>query len=64
MNVDEAFHPLSHHGENPDKQEKLARVQTYQIERFAKFAKRLASIKEGDQQPAGQHDHPVRLGPR
>ena len=48
VQVDEAFHPLSHHGEDPDKQEKLARVQTYQIERFARFAKRLASIKEGD----------------
>ena len=34
VNVDEAFHPLSHHGEDPDKQEKLARVQTYQIERL------------------------------
>jgi hypothetical protein len=48
MQVDEAFHPLSHHGEDPGKQDKLARVQTYQIERFARFAKRLASIKEGD----------------
>ena len=49
MQVDEAFHPLSHHGEDPDKQEKLARVQTYQMERFARFAKRLGSIKEGNQ---------------
>ena len=48
VNVDEAFHPLSHHGEDPDKQEKLARVQTYQIERFARFAKRMTSVKEGD----------------
>ncbi|HMA11773.1 MAG TPA: DUF1552 domain-containing protein [Steroidobacteraceae bacterium] len=48
VNVDEAFHPLSHHGEDPEKQEKLARVQTYQVERFARFAKRMASVKEGD----------------
>jgi hypothetical protein len=48
IQVDEAFHPLSHHGENPEKQDKLARVQTYQVERFTRFAKRLASIKEGD----------------
>ncbi len=48
VNVDEAFHPLSHHGEDPDKQEKLRRVQTYQMERFAKFAQKLQSIKEGD----------------
>jgi hypothetical protein len=48
VNVDEAFHPLSHHGEDPDKQDRLARIQAYEAERFAKFAKRLASIKEGD----------------
>jgi hypothetical protein len=48
VQVDEAFHPLSHHGENADKQEKLARVQTYNIERFTKFTKKLAGIKEGD----------------
>jgi hypothetical protein len=48
INVDEAYHPLSHHGENPDKQDKLRRVQTWQMERFAKFAQKLQSIKEGD----------------
>ena len=48
INVDEAFHPLSHHAEDPDKQDRLARIQTYQTERFARFAKRLQSIKEGD----------------
>ena len=48
VSVDEAFHPLSHHGEEPGKQEKLVRVQAYQTERFARFAKRLASIKEGN----------------
>jgi uncharacterized protein DUF1552 len=48
INVDEAFHPLSHHGENPEKQEKLRRVQTWQVERLAKFAQKLQSIKEGD----------------
>jgi len=49
INVDEAYHPLSHHGEDPDKQEKLRRVQTWQMERFAKFAQKLQSIKEGNQ---------------
>jgi hypothetical protein len=48
INVDEAYHPLSHHAEDPDKQDRLARIQTYQVDRFARFAKRLASIKEGD----------------
>jgi hypothetical protein len=48
VNVDEAFHPLSHHGEDADKHEKLVRVQGYQADRFNRFLKRLASIKEGD----------------
>ena len=48
INVDEAFHPLSHHGENPEKQEKLRRVQTWQAERLAKFGQKLQSIKEGN----------------
>lgn len=48
VNVDEAFHPLSHHGEDPAKHEKLVRVQAYQTERFTRFIKRLQAIKEGD----------------
>ncbi len=47
VNVDEAFHPLSHHGEDPAKHEKLVRVQAYHTERFNKFAERLLSVKEG-----------------
>ena len=48
VNVDEAFHPLSHHGEDPDKFARLVRIQAYHAERLNRFAKRLASIKEGD----------------
>ncbi|HUG73887.1 MAG TPA: DUF1552 domain-containing protein [Steroidobacteraceae bacterium] len=48
VNVDEAFHPLSHHGEDPDKHEKLIRVQAYQTERFTRFIQRLAEMKEGN----------------
>ena len=48
VNVDEAFHPLSHHGEDAGKHEKLVRVQAYQTDRFTRFIKRLESIKEGD----------------
>ncbi len=48
VNVDEAFHPLSHHGEDPEKHERLVRVQSYHTERLGKFAKRLASVKEGN----------------
>jgi hypothetical protein len=47
-NVDEAFHPLSHHGEDPAKFEKLVRVQAYETARFTRFIQRLAGIKEGN----------------
>jgi hypothetical protein len=48
VNVDEAFHPLSHHGEDPDKFERLVRIQAYHTDRLNRFAKRLASVKEGN----------------
>ena len=48
VGVAEAFHPLSHHQENPDKWEKLVRVQAYQTERMAKFAERLKSIEDAN----------------
>jgi hypothetical protein len=47
VNVDEAFHPLSHHGEDPEKFERLVRIQAWHTEHINRFAKRLASIKEG-----------------
>lgn len=48
VNVDEAFHPLSHHGEDPAKFERLVRIQAWHTARVNGFAKRLASIKEGN----------------
>jgi hypothetical protein len=48
VNVTEAFHPLSHHGEDPEKLAKLVRIQAYHSERMAKFAKRLKGMKEGN----------------
>jgi hypothetical protein len=47
LNVSEAFHPLSHHGEDPEKVERLLRVQVYHTERMAKFVKRLQGIQDG-----------------
>ncbi len=64
INVDEAYHPLSHHGEDPGKQDKLVRVQTWQMERFAKFAQKLQSIKEGDRNLLDSVDDSVRVEPR
>jgi len=48
LDVSEAFHPLSHHGEDPEKIERLLRVQVYHTERMAKFAQRLKGIQDGE----------------
>jgi len=48
LSISEAFHPLSHHGNNPDKMGKLVKIQTYHTEVFANFVKRLAETPEAD----------------
>jgi hypothetical protein len=48
LDVDEAFHPLSHHGEDPQKIQRLLRVQVYHTERLLKFAQRLKGIRDGE----------------
>jgi hypothetical protein len=48
LNVSDAFHPLSHHQNDPTKLDRLAKVQTYHTEMFAKFADKLAATKDGD----------------
>ena len=48
LGIAEAFHPLSHHGNNPQKQEKLIQIQRYHTEVFAKFVERLAKAQEAD----------------
>ncbi len=48
LGISEAFHPLSHHGEDPEKIERLLRVQVYHTERMAKFATRLKGIRDGE----------------
>ncbi|HEY1900173.1 MAG TPA: DUF1552 domain-containing protein, partial [Steroidobacteraceae bacterium] len=48
VNVTEAFHPLSHHGEKEDAFAKLVRIQAYHSARMAKFAQRLKGMKEGN----------------
>jgi hypothetical protein len=48
LGVAEAFHPLSHHGNSPDKMAKLVQIQRYHTEMFAKFVDRLAKAREAD----------------
>jgi uncharacterized protein DUF1552 len=48
LGIAEGFHPLSHHGNNPQKQDKLVQIQTYHTLVFAKFVERLSKAQEGD----------------
>ena len=47
LGIAEGFHPLSHHGNNADKQTKLVQIQRYHTEMFAKFVERLSKAQEG-----------------
>jgi hypothetical protein len=46
LGIAEGFHPLSHHGNNPEKQAKLVQIQRYHTEVFAKFVERLSKAEE------------------
>jgi len=48
LGIAEAFHPLSHHGNNAQKQEKLVQIQRYHTEMFGKFVERLAKAQEAE----------------
>jgi len=48
IGVSDAFHPLSHHQNDPAKLDRLAKVQTYHSEAYARFLKRMASTQDGD----------------
>ncbi|HEV7632404.1 MAG TPA: DUF1552 domain-containing protein [Steroidobacteraceae bacterium] len=58
VGIPDAFHPLSHHQNNPDKLDRLVTIQTYHTTRFAKFVKRLADMKDGD---GSMLDHSIIL---
>ena len=48
LGISEAFHPLSHHQENPAKMDKLAKVQSFHTQVFTTFLDRLARTPDGD----------------
>jgi len=48
IGVSDAFHPLSHHANNKDRIEKLVKVQTYHVQRFADFIDKLAKTPDGE----------------
>jgi hypothetical protein len=48
IGVSDAFHPLSHHNNEPAKMDRLVKVQTYHSQVFAKFLDKLAAMPDGD----------------
>ena len=48
IGISDAFHPLSHHANKLESLQKLVRIQTYHMERFAGFIEKLDSIEDGD----------------
>lgn len=48
IGVNDAFHPLSHHQDDPAKMDRLVQIQTYHTEVFASFLQRLADMPDGE----------------
>jgi len=48
IGISDAFHPLSHHQNNPQKLERLAKVQAYHTQVFAKFVKKMSETPDGE----------------
>ena len=48
IGVPDSFHPVSHHANDVSRLEKLAKIQTWHVERFAAFVSKLAKIPDGD----------------
>src|SRR5690606_37236263 len=46
VGVSEAFHPLSHHGDDPDKMDRLVRLQAFHTSTFNYFLEKLDSMEE------------------
>lgn len=48
IGVPEPHHPISHHGNNPDKLAKLAKINQFHVTLFAEFLQKMAATPEGD----------------
>jgi hypothetical protein len=48
IGIADAFHPLSHHANNPAKLTNLAKLQAWNTSAFAKFAAKLQSLPDGE----------------
>jgi hypothetical protein len=48
IGVSDAHHPLTHHGNDPDKIAKVAKINRFHVSLFAEFLEKLRSTPEGD----------------
>jgi hypothetical protein len=48
IGVPDSFHPVSHHANDRGRIEKLVKIQTWHMERFAAFLNTIAAIPDGD----------------
>ena len=48
IGVSDSFHPVSHHANDLSRIEKLVKIQTWHVERFAAFVKKLSATPDGD----------------
>ncbi len=48
VNVPDSFHPVSHHANDLERINKLVKIQTWHIDRFAAFLKKMSETPDGD----------------
>ncbi|HCN29666.1 MAG TPA: hypothetical protein DIT64_13165, partial [Verrucomicrobiales bacterium] len=48
IGVSDPHHPLSHHGNDPAKIERMSKINAFHVSLFAEYLAKLASVKEGD----------------
>ena len=48
IGVPDPHHPLSHHGNDPDKIARMAKINSFHVSLFAEFLTKLAATKEGN----------------
>jgi hypothetical protein len=48
IGVPEAFHPISHHANDLDRINKLVKIQSWHVQKFAEFVTKMAGTKDGD----------------
>lgn len=48
IGVPDGHHPLSHHGNNPEKMANLTKINTYHVEQVAYYFKKMSETKDGE----------------